>query len=85
LLYAVVLLDAVRIEALWLIQSRDFNRLAYRIVDSGREILEFPGRPSGDNAFSTFRIDPMQIGPRLMTCIGEAPHPPQWLVVLSGH
>jgi len=83
-LYAVVLLDAVRIEAMWLIRSRDFNRLAYRIVDSGREILEFRGRPSGDDVFSTFRIDPMQIGPTLMTCIGESPHPPQWLVALTG-
>jgi len=80
-----VLLNAVRIEAMWLIRSRDFNRLAYRIVESGREILEFRGRPSGDDAFSTFRIDPMQIGPRLMTCIGETPHPPQWLVALSRH
>ena len=82
-LYAVVLLDAVRIEALWLIRSPDFNRLAYRIVGGGREILEFRGRPSGDDAFGTFRIDPMQIGPTLKTCIGESPHPPQWLVALT--
>jgi hypothetical protein len=62
-LYAVVLLDGVRIEAVWLIRSPDFNRLAYRIVDNGRELLEFRGRPSGDDAFATFRIDPLQIGP----------------------
>jgi hypothetical protein len=67
----------------WLIPSRDFNRLANRIVDSGREILEFRGRPSGDDAFSTFRIDPMRIGPTLMTWIGESPHPPQWLAALT--
>jgi hypothetical protein len=83
-LYAVVLLDTVRIEALWLIPSRDFNRLAYRIVDSSREILEFRGRPSGDDLFSTFRIDPMQIGRTLMTCITESPKTPQWLVTLTG-
>jgi hypothetical protein len=82
-LYAVVLLDAVRIEAMWLMRSGDFNRLAYRIVDGGREILEFRGRPSGDDAFSTFRVDPMQIGPALMTCISESPHAPQWLVALT--
>ncbi len=83
-LYAIVLLNAVRIEAIWLIRSPDFNRLAYRIVDSGREILEFRGRPSGDDAFSTFRIDPMQVGPTLFSWIGESPHPPQWLVALTG-
>lgn len=82
-LYAVVLLDAVRIQAMWLIASRDFNRLAYRVVDSDREILEFRGRPSGDDAFSTFRIEPMQIGPTLVTFIRESPHPPQWLVALT--
>jgi hypothetical protein len=82
-LYAVLLLDAVRIEAMWLIRSPDFNRLAYRMVDGGREILEFRGRPSGDDAFSMFRIEPMQIGPALMTCIGESPHPPQWLEALT--
>lgn len=84
-IYAVVLLDAVRIGALWLIRSPDFNRLAYRIVDSGREILEFRGRPAGDDVFSTFRIDPMQIGPTLMTWIGESPHSPHWLVALTKH
>ena len=82
-LYAVVLLDAVRIQAMWLIRSPDFNRLAYRIVDSGREILEFRGRPSGDDTFSSFRVDPMQIGPTLITCIGESPHTPQWIVALA--
>lgn len=82
-IYAVVLLDAVRIGALWLIRSPDFNRLAYRIVDRGREILEFRGRPAGDDVFSTFRIDPMQIGPTIMAWIGESPHSPHWLVALT--
>ena len=82
-LYAVVLLDAVRIETVWLLRSGDFNRLAYRIVDGGREILEFRAKPSGDDAFSTFRIDPMQIGPTLMTLIGESPRSPQWLLGLT--
>ena len=82
-LYAVVLLDSIRIETIWLIGSRDFNRLAYRVVDGGREILEFRAKPVGDDAFSTFRIDPMQIGPALMTCVGESPRPPKWLVALT--
>ena len=83
-LYAIVLLDAVRIDALWLIRSPDLNRLAYRINEGGREILEFRGRPSGEDAFSSFRIDPMQIGPAIITAIRESPPPPQWLAALTG-
>ncbi|HKW08129.1 MAG TPA: hypothetical protein VJS19_11250 [Candidatus Dormibacteraeota bacterium] len=82
-LYAVVLLDAVRIEAMWLIGSSDFNRLAYRIVDGRREVLEFRGRPSGNDAFQHFLIDPMQIGPAIITSIRKSPHAPQWLVALT--
>jgi hypothetical protein len=67
----------------WLISSADFNRLAYRIVEGGREILEFHGRPSGDDAFSTFRIDAMKIGPMLIDCIGQSPPSPQWLIALT--
>ena len=83
-LYAVVLLETVRIEAVWLIRSGDFSRLAYRIVEGAREVLEFRAKPTGDDNFSTFRIDAMQIGPTLITYIGESPHSPQWLVALSG-
>ena len=82
-LYAVVLLDAVRIAAVWLIRSPDFNRLAYRMADSGREILEFRARPSGNDAYSTFRIDPSQIGPAIITAIQESPPPPRWLAALT--
>ena len=81
--YAVVLLDAVHIEAMWLIGSSDFNRLAYRIVDGGREVLEFRGRPTGDDALQSFLIDPMQSGPAIISCIRKSPHPPQWLVALT--
>jgi hypothetical protein len=82
-LYAVVLLDGVRIEAVWLIPSPDFNRLAYQIVESGRVVLEFRARPHADDAFGTFRIDPMQIGPAILTAIRESPRPPDWLAALS--
>jgi hypothetical protein len=82
-LYAVVLLDGVRIEAVWLIRSPDFNRLAYRVVEGAREVLEFRGRPDGDDAFATFRVDPSQIGPALIAAIRESPQAPQWLAVLS--
>lgn len=83
-LYAVVLLDGVRIESVWLIRSPDFNRLAYRIVDGGREILEFRARPSGDDAFQAFRIDPLAIGPAIIAFIKESPDSPRWLAALVG-
>lgn len=82
-LYAVVLLDGVRIEAVWLIRSPDFNRLVYRIAERGRVVLEFRGRPGGDDAFATFRVDPLQIGPAIVAAIGESPPPPQWLAALT--
>ena len=82
-LYAVVLLDAVRIETMWLIRSPDFNRLAYQIIEGGRKIFEFRGRPSGNDPFGAFRIDPLQIGPAIVTAIRESPHPPQWLAALA--
>ncbi len=81
-LYAVVLLDGVRIEAMWLIRSPDFNRLAYRIVEGGREVLEFRGRPTGGDAFQAFRIDPSQIGSAIVTYVRASPPPPQWLAAL---
>jgi hypothetical protein len=83
-LYAVVLLDSVRIEAIWLIRSPDFNRLAYQIVEGGRVVLEFRGRPGGDDAFGTFRVDPKQIGPAILTAIRQSPQPPEWLAALTG-
>lgn len=81
-LYSVVLLDGVRIESVWLIRSPDFNRLAYRIVDRGKEILEFRARPSGNDPFQAFRIDPLQIGPAIITFIRESPDSPKWLAAL---
>lgn len=83
-LYAIVLLDAVRIETIWLIRSPDFNRLACHITESGREIFEFRGRPSGDDAFGAFRIDPLEIGPAIITAFQKSPHSPQWLAAIAG-
>ena len=82
-LYAVVLLQAVRIEALWIMRSPDFNRLAYRNVNGGREVLEFRASPGRNDVFSTFRIDPMQLGPALIARIAESPKPPKWLIALA--
>lgn len=68
-LYAVLLLASVTIEAAWLVPSPDFNRLAYRRTAGEREILEFRGDPIRDDRYSTFRIPPLEIGPRLLTVI----------------
>lgn len=68
-LYAVVLMASVTIEAAWIVPSPDFNRLAYRHIAGNREILEFRGDPVRDDRYSTFRLDPLDIGPRLLSVI----------------
>jgi len=68
-LYAVLLLTSVTVESVWLIPSPDFNRIAYRRAAGNREILEFRGDPFRDDRYSSFRIPPLEIGPRLLTVI----------------
>jgi hypothetical protein len=68
-LYAVLLLSSVAIQTAWLIPSPDFNRIAYRRTAKHREILEFRGDPFRDDHYSSFRVPPLQIGPRLLTVI----------------
>jgi hypothetical protein len=68
-LYAVLALPSVAIESAWLIPSPDFNRIAYRVVSGDREILEFRGDPSRDDRYSSFRVPPLEIGPRLLAVI----------------
>lgn len=68
-LYAVLLLASVRIDALWLVPSPDFNRLAYRHTAGDREILEFRGDPIRNDHYSTFLVPPLEIGPRLLSVI----------------
>jgi len=82
-IYSVVLLQAVRIEAVWIIRSPDFNGLVYRSVSGGREVLEFRASPVRNDIFSAFRIDPMQLGPALLARIAESPKPPKWLLALA--
>jgi hypothetical protein len=65
----VLLLPAVTIECAWLVPSPDFNHLAYRHTTGDREILEFRGDPIRDDRYSTFRVPPPEIGPRLLTVI----------------
>ncbi|HEV2033052.1 MAG TPA: hypothetical protein VGU71_02465 [Candidatus Dormibacteraeota bacterium] len=68
-LYAVLLLSSVTIKSAWIIPSPDFNRIAYRHTASRREILEFRGNPVRDDRYSTFRVPPLEIGPRLLAVI----------------
>jgi hypothetical protein len=68
-LYAVVLLSSVTIDAIWLVPSPDFNRLVYRTVSRGKEVLEFRAYPSREDKFSNFRVPPLEVGPRLLAII----------------
>jgi hypothetical protein len=68
-LYAVLLLPSVTIECAWLIPSPDFNRIAYRVVSGDREHLEFRGDPLREDRYSSFRVPPLEIGPRLLAII----------------
>ena len=79
-LYAIPLLDGVRISTLWLVPSPDFNQLTYRHRSGGREVLEFRARPGGDARFGSFEHDPREIGPKLLDAIGGLgePLPEAW-------
>jgi hypothetical protein len=68
-LYAVLLLSSVTIEALWLVPSPDFNRLVYRTRGPRQEILQFRAYPSREDRFSSFRVPPLDVGPRLLAVI----------------
>lgn len=68
-LYALLWLESVRIQAAWIVPSPEFNRLAYRTESGHREILEFRGHPHKDDAFSSFRVAPDQVGVRLLAII----------------
>ena len=64
--------------------SPDFNRLAYRVRDKGRDVLEFRASPTNPDAFALFRIDHMQVGPTLAGRIAVAGPAPGWLLTLAG-
>jgi hypothetical protein len=84
-LYAVLLIQSVEIKALWIVPSPDFNRLAYRTATAGREVLEFRASPDQEDDFAAFRVDPIRVGPALVTRIESAPSiPPDWLRALTG-
>jgi hypothetical protein len=82
-LYAVLLLESIRIRAAWLVPSPDFNRLAYRAITSGREVLEFRAYPDRHDRFSTFQVDPLQLGSALIARMTATPSTPEWLLPLT--
>jgi hypothetical protein len=77
-IYAVVLLDSISIQAVWIIPSPDFNRLTYRTATEKREV-EFRASPVREDSFSAFRIDPLSLGMELFSRITAAPSAPDWL------
>lgn len=78
-LYSILLMQSVQIRTLWVVPSPDFNRLAYRYVIEGREKLEFRASPDQDDRFAAFRIEPLTVGPALLSRIQRALEPPDWL------
>jgi hypothetical protein len=74
-LYAVLLLPSVTIECAWLVPSPDFNRIAYHVPTGERVQLEFRGDPLREDRYSTFRVPPLEIGPRLLAVIDALPEP----------
>ena len=76
-LYAVLLLPSVTIECAWLVPSPDFNRIAYHVPTGERMLLEFRGDPVREDRYSSFRVPPLEIGPRLLAVIDSlAEHVP---------
>jgi hypothetical protein len=81
--YAVMLLESVQIRAAWLVPSPDFNQLAYRTTAAGHEVLEFRAYPNRPDKFSAFQVDPLQLGPALMSRMTAMPSTPEWLLPLT--
>lgn len=81
--YAVLLLDSVRIRTAWLIPSPDFNRLVYRHADATHVDLEFRAYPERPDHFSPFRVEPLQLGATLLSRIRTETLAPDWLVSVT--
>ena len=84
-LYAILLMQSVQIRALWVVPSPDFNRLAYRYEVEGREKLELRASPDREDPFAAFRIDPLTVGPMLLSRIQGCQELPEWLRAQRGH
>jgi hypothetical protein len=79
LLYVICLVDMQhhQLARIWLIPSNDFNRLAYREHDShsGRVILQFKCRATGDSRWDQFEVPRLELAAKLeplVTALGPA-------------
>jgi hypothetical protein len=72
-LYAIVYIQAAEVRAFWLVPSADFNRLAYRgRVGQGLQLHAYVS-PDGTDRFTPFRLEPRQLGPRLLEILDGLP------------
>ncbi|MEO8745702.1 MAG: hypothetical protein ABI334_02020 [Candidatus Dormiibacterota bacterium] len=74
-IYVVVLILDLAPVVWWLIPAPDFNRLSSRApARGGREVeLHFRAHPEGTDAFSPFRTETRDVGPRLLEMIAALP------------
>jgi hypothetical protein len=74
-IYVVVLVLDLAPVIWWLVPAPDFNRLAsHAPARQGRKVeLHFRAHPTGDDAFTPFRTETKDIGPRLLEVIAALP------------
>ena len=74
-IYVVVLVLDLAPVVWWLVPAPDFNRLTSRApARQGREVeLHFRAHPQGGDAFSAFRTETKDVGPRLLELIAALP------------
>ncbi|HXM71975.1 MAG TPA: hypothetical protein VN940_01970 [Candidatus Dormibacteraeota bacterium] len=74
-IYVIVLVLDLAPIVWWLVPAPDFNRLTSRApARGGRKVeLHFRAHPEGKDAFSLFRTETKDVGPRLLQIIGALP------------
>jgi hypothetical protein len=74
-IYVVVLVLNLAPVVWWLVPAPDFNRLtSHAPVHGGRKVeLHFRAHPRGDDAFTPFRTETKNVGPRLLEIIDSLP------------
>ncbi|HEX2680094.1 MAG TPA: hypothetical protein VHQ03_02245, partial [Candidatus Dormibacteraeota bacterium] len=74
-IYVVVLVLNLAPVVWWVVPAPDFNRLtSHALARNGREVeLHFRAYPDKDDAFSPFRVETKDLGPRLLRLIDALP------------
>ncbi len=74
-IYVIVLVLDLAPVVWWLVPAPDFNRLTSRApARGGREVeLHFRAHPDRDDAFTPFRTQTIDVGPRLLDIINALP------------